>query len=159
MLFFRSEGPLPGSPALSPDAAWFLLPWHPGSLEEAIESRPDRPVGIGILLYMSAEGATPVVPRLRCSFYFILLSRPDGRAYSLPVLRTSTPPVPHSYIKKNSALGGTAALRGKTVRHQASLPRICLWCHLPEIICILPFPAEILKLDPCLVLTRRTAFA
>jgi len=80
------------------------------SLEETAGNRPDRKVGKGVVSAMSAEGATLVVPRSQRSLYFSLLSRPDGRACSLSVLRTS--------IRIGFNLPGA-----KSMRHYAVLPR------------------------------------
>jgi hypothetical protein len=55
-------------------------------------NRPGRQAGIGIVDRWSAEGAAPknsIVSRLRRSTHPLIRSRPDGRAYKLPALRTS----------------------------------------------------------------------
>jgi hypothetical protein len=52
-------------------------------------NRPGRQAGKGFVKEMSAEGAAQqLVSRLQRSFNPPNLSRPDGRAYSIAVLRT-----------------------------------------------------------------------
>jgi hypothetical protein len=60
--------------------------WRP---ERLTVNRPGRQAGKRFVAEMSAEDAAhTAVPHLRRSSETPQLSRPDGRAYSLPVLRT-----------------------------------------------------------------------
>lgn len=86
------------------------------SLEAAAGNGLDRKVGRGVVFAMSAEGATLLVPRLRRSFYFPLLSRPYGRAYFLPVLRTFKRFRFGASPKKKPRGGGGGAFPGRCFR-------------------------------------------
>ena len=58
--------------------------------EGPVVNSPGREAGVTDMARLSAEGAAlevPIVPRLRRSISLASLSRPDGRAYSLPALR------------------------------------------------------------------------
>jgi hypothetical protein len=57
--------------------------------EGSVNNKPGRKPGIEFVHEISAEGAaTRLLPRFQRSLDRLHISRPDGRAYSLPILRT-----------------------------------------------------------------------